>query len=254
MTDEVEAGVARLDELIDGISDEQARTQLGAVRHLLDVFLEHPETDSDPISHWQSLDVLARHLAASPPSRDALATILELTERHLRATKASMPLSTGERSALADADVDPEALRHSAASEDVTARTSAAYADLVGSSLSTGEAAERLGVSASRVRQLVAERRLLSVRVDGRRLLPAWQFTREAMIPGLADVLAALPDDWDPLAVQQRLHSPDVDLADQDDQPRSPLRWLADGGDPDRVIALLTDGDAHDEAANPWRD
>lgn len=258
MTNEVEAGVARLDELIDEISDELTRTQVGVVLQVLHAFVDRPGTAGDEGSHQEAFHVLARHLATSPPSRDALAKILELTKRHAGAAQASAPLSTGEQSALADAGVDLDALHQPKASEDVAARTSAAYAELVSASLTTSEAAERLGVSPSRVRQLIAERPLLSVRVSGRRLLPAWQFTEDGiLLPGLADVLASLPADSDPLAVQQRLHSPDVDLANQDAQPRSPLQWLADGGDSTRVIALLTDGDADDtaddEVANPWR-
>lgn len=82
MTNEVEAGVARLEELIDEISDELTRTQVRVVLRLLHAFVDHPGTAGEADSHQESFHVLARHLATSPPSRDALAKILELTERH----------------------------------------------------------------------------------------------------------------------------------------------------------------------------
>ena len=58
---------------------------------------------------------------------------------------------------------------------DPLAATTAQFAALVSTSLTTKEAAARLGMSKSRIRQMIARRTLYSVLLDNRRRIPAFQ-------------------------------------------------------------------------------
>ena len=82
---------------------------------------------------------------------------------------------------------------------DPLAATTAQFAALVSTSLTTKEAAKRLGVPESRVRQMVARRTLYSVLLNSRRRIPAFQFAqRGGLVPNIAKVNAALPEDLHP--------------------------------------------------------
>lgn len=61
-------------------------------------------------------------------------------------------------------------------------------AKVIATALTTQQAANRLGVSRSRIRQRLAERELFSFRVDGRVVIPAFQFQDEGLVPGIAQV------------------------------------------------------------------
>jgi|SRR5690625_2621919 len=63
---------------------------------------------------------------------------------------------------------------------------------------------------------------------------PAWQFTDAGPLPELRAVLAAMPEDYHPLDVASVMTSPHESLGD-----RSPADWLAGGGDPSLVVALV---------------
>ena len=74
--------------------------------------------------------------------------------------------------------------------ERVRARTAAAMTALMASALSTSEAASRLGVDASRVRQLLAERRLLAAREGGEWRVLEVQFGDRGLVPNIGQVVA----------------------------------------------------------------
>jgi excisionase family DNA binding protein len=99
-------------------------------------------------------------------------------------------------------------------------------------SLTIEQAAGLLDVHRSRVSHRLRDHQLYSFHIGSQRRLPRWQFTAEgAPLPGLETVLAALPADLHPAAVEGFFTTPDPDLDDA-----SPAQWLASGGDPQRVL------------------
>ena len=125
------------------------------------------------------------------------------------------------------------------------ARTAAAYAALLASSLSVAEAAERLGVNESRVRQRLGERSLYGVKTSREWRLPRFQFEEHGTVSGLARVLQRLAPDLHPLAVTTWFLTPDPDLAiGADETAVSPREWLRGGHPVAAVEALAADLDA----------
>ena len=99
-------------------------------------------------------------------------------------------------------------------------------------SLTIEQAAELLDVHRSRVSHRLRDHQLYSFRIGAQRRLPQWQFTPDGTpLPGLETVLAALPADLHPAAVEGFFTTADPDLDDA-----SPAQWLASGGDPQRVV------------------
>ena len=124
---------------------------------------------------------------------------------------------------------------------DPLAATTAQFAALVSTSLTTKEAAKRLGVPESRVRQMIARRTLYSVLLNSRRRIPAFQFAqRGGLVPNIAKVNAALPEDLHPVEVQAWYTQPHTDLflGDDVDARVSPLDWLRSGGEVNKVAQL----------------
>lgn len=111
-----------------------------------------------------------------------------------------------------------------------------AYAALVASALTVGEAARLLGVTEGRVRHKIA-RRDLSALPSGRRRLPRWQFTDNGALPGLSVVLRALDQHEHPLATLAFITSAQPELA-LDGETVTPQDWLRAGGDPTPVAEL----------------
>jgi len=124
--------------------------------------------------------------------------------------------------------------------DEVRARTAAQTAALLATSLSTAQAAKRLGVDSSRVRQMLGDRSLLGMK-DG----SAWrileiQFEGRGLVPNVRKVARAIPEGLPLLGVVNWLTTPEPDL-EFDGQPLSPLQWLSAGGDAESVSALAAD-------------
>ncbi len=130
--------------------------------------------------------------------------------------------------------------RSSAATALVRGQAAEAYESLLGSALTVEQAASRLGVNASRIRQRLGSRSLYGIKDAGAWRLPAFQFGRTGLVPGIAHVLQALPEDASPVAIARWLDTPNPDLCtpDQDERPMSPRQWLAEGRPPASVAAL----------------
>lgn len=119
------------------------------------------------------------------------------------------------------------------------ARGAVRFAALIGSSLTTPQAAQRLRVNASRVRQRLAERSLYGFKVGGDWRVPLFQFGDYGLVPGIDKVTGALPTDLHPVAVATWFISPSPDLTEETSgQPQSPIEWLGSGNDPEVVSAL----------------
>jgi hypothetical protein len=94
----------------------------------------------------------------------------------------------------------------------------------------------------SRVRQRLRERSLFGLEYEGSWRLPRFQFERRLVIPGLAQVLKALPSDLFPLDVVDWFLLPDPELqSDSDPSPLSPREWLLSGRAIEIVARLARD-------------
>jgi hypothetical protein len=121
--------------------------------------------------------------------------------------------------------------------------TASEYAALLSSSLTVTEAARRLGVDGSRIRQRLAAHQLYGIRRPAGWLIPRFQFEGNHLVPGLERVLPRLDPRLHPLAVVSWLARPCPDLSrpgDVEETPISPLEWLRGGGSPE-IIAELAD-------------
>ncbi|MDP9183263.1 MAG: helix-turn-helix domain-containing protein [Actinomycetota bacterium] len=119
----------------------------------------------------------------------------------------------------------------------VSATASAgAYAALAATSLTVAEAARLLGITEGRVRHKIGRGDLYAL-PSGRRRLPAWQFTADGTLPGLAQVVRALPQGEHPLGVLAFVTTPQPEL-ELAGTPSTPEQWLRAGGDPGPVTEL----------------
>jgi excisionase family DNA binding protein len=114
------------------------------------------------------------------------------------------------------------------------------FAALRSTALTTRQAAARLGVNDSRVRQRLADRALYGIKVGDEWRLPIFQFERDGLVPNIDRVLSRLDQNLSAIAVFRWLTSPNPDLesAQTNDVPVSPIAWLKLGLDPEQVIAL----------------
>src|SRR5258705_6447940 len=90
---------------------------------------------------------------------------------------------------------------------------------LLETSFTTSEAADLLQVDVSRIRQRLRERSLYGIEYDGERRLPRFQFERKQGLPGLREVLSALPEGLNPLDVAEWFLSPNPDLGLEKQEP-----------------------------------
>jgi len=115
------------------------------------------------------------------------------------------------------------------------------YAALRATALTTKEAAARLEVNDSRIRQRLAERALYGLKVDDEWRLPIFQFEEKGgLVPGIDRVLPRLDESLSAIAVFHWLTTPNPDLvsAETQGEPVSPIAWLRLGLDPQEVAEL----------------
>ena len=154
------------------------------------------------------------------------------------AGSATSTLSAGELNALqaVGLSVTP---RTRGTKQDPLKQSITDYMALLETSYSTSQAAHYLKVDASRVRQRLRENSLFGIDYDGEKRLPRFQFERAQVIPGLREVLAALPEGLNPLDVAEWFLSPNPDLEiDSQEQPLSPREWLLKGHPAEAVVTL----------------
>lgn len=107
---------------------------------------------------------------------------------------------------------------------------------MVRESVSMEEAAELLGRSVSALSRAASQERLVVFRLDGRVRYPLWQFHDGKPLPGLAQLVPALPDGWRPRKVLAVMTAPSESL-----DGLSPVQWLAETGQPEQVVELIED-------------
>lgn len=125
-------------------------------------------------------------------------------------------------------------------SADSLAASIVKYAALVERSLSANEASDKLGLTPSRIRQMISDQSVYSFLIGHKRHVPDFQFEGDRLTPNIASVNRALPRELHPVAVYNWYNLPHVDLfVDGDpDKTVSPLDWLRTGRDTDRVVFL----------------
>ncbi|MGH7516330.1 MAG: hypothetical protein ACREOC_02495 [Gemmatimonadales bacterium] len=174
---------------------------------------------------------------------DIETTVGQVLNAALGGASESSVLTEDEERVLASGDLDTSSLPVEDA-EPIT-RAALEYAHLLQSSLSVDEAAKRLDVDPSRIRQRLAgeSRTLYGVKEGKSWRLPRFQFAGRKPVPGVDRVIAALPADLHPVAVWRWFTTPHPDLcADaEEEQPISPLDWLRTGRPPE-VVAEIARG------------
>jgi hypothetical protein len=123
---------------------------------------------------------------------------------------------------------------------DARAKTAAHLTALLTSSLTTADAAKRLGVDASRVRQMLLDRSLLGFKNGNEWRVLDLQFAGDHLVPNIGAVSRALPAELPVVAIANWLTTPEADL-ERNGEPVSPIVWLAEGGDARPVAALAAD-------------
>jgi hypothetical protein len=116
------------------------------------------------------------------------------------------------------------------------------FASLIAASLTTTGAAKRIGVNSSRIRQRLKARTIYGFKHGRDWRIPAFQFSGRILVPGIDNVIKALPADLHPLAVATWFTTANPDLVDERaGEPVTPLEWLGAGRDSDTVAVLAAD-------------
>jgi hypothetical protein len=145
-------------------------------------------------------------------------------------------LTAGEADALQSMGLSMAKWTEEAA-RDPLMRSIGDYMALLETSLTTAEAARYLKVDVSRIRQRLRERSLFGIDYDGERRLPRFQFERKQVLPGLREVISALPEGQNPLDVAEWFLSPNPDLEFENSE-LSPRDWLLKGESAEVVVQL----------------
>lgn len=189
-------------------------------------------------------------MSAGKPETDFPVDLFEQARRRLLVNQplsytgidqgAAAALSAGEVEALASVGLSTSAWAEDAG-QDPLLRTVADYMALLDTSFTTAQAAAYLRVDVSRIRQRVRERSLFGIDYDAERRLPRFQFERQQVLPGLREVLGALPDPLNPLDVAEWFLAPHPDLEldlEHGAHTVSPREWLLRAMPVETVVAL----------------
>lgn len=172
---------------------------------------------------------------------DSLLAFLVAALEGMRAPYAGSPRRQFTESELAELRREGvELAEDPAPGGGVAAKTAAEFAALMATAFSVSEAATQLGVDDSRVRQRLAKRTLYGIKSGGTWRLPQFQFASGGQVPGIDQVLQALPISLHAVAVQRWLTNPMADL-ELDGSLLSPIAWLGAGGDPLTLTEIARD-------------
>jgi hypothetical protein len=106
----------------------------------------------------------------------------------------------------------------------------------VSGSVSVKEAAAILGVDRSRVSRRITGRTLWAFDLQGSRRIPRWQLLGDELLPGLDVIVPAIPRGTTPAVLDAFMHT-----AQPDFDQRTPIEYLAAGGDPGLVAGFIQD-------------
>lgn len=152
---------------------------------------------------------------------------------------ASAPITQPDRdflttyAGLTDADLTDEVVAGIDAA--IAANRAHASVEVRRMSLTTKDVATMLKMAPANVRRAVADGTLYSVKptADSHHRFPSWQFIGDRHLPGLREVIGALPNDYHPLEVAQFMEETAEALRNM-----SPSQWLSGGGNIADVVAL----------------
>ena len=190
-----------------------------------------------------NIEFLSAHgIRVTPPTLDAM--VREAIVRMRRTLYRDDPredLTAAEAEALRKGGFVLEPLDLGA--EDPLVQTAAEFAALLKESFSTAEAAARLGVDPSRIRQRLTSRppTLYGIRLESGWVVPQFQFDGAKLIPGIAEVVARLDPELHPVSIFRWLTTPNPDLAlekGEESRTLSPRDWLLLGLPFQEVAAL----------------
>ncbi|HEY9421334.1 MAG TPA: hypothetical protein VIW92_07970 [Thermoanaerobaculia bacterium] len=174
--------------------------------------------------------------ALDPMVQEAMSRL----QRTLYPKSSRADLTAAEAEALEQGGFNLEPIEPG--SEDPLARTVAEYAALLKSSLSATEAAGRLGVDPSRIRQRLTSQppSLYGIRVANGWYIPEFQFDGDRLIHGIGEVVARLDPELHPVSVFRWFTMPNPDLSADEMRGRnlSPLDWLRLGLPVQPVVEL----------------
>jgi len=122
------------------------------------------------------------------------------------------------------------------ATRSATAKMAAILAD----SLSVEDASNRMDLHQSRLRQMLLDRTMFGVKIDGEWRVPAFQLRGKRQVRNLGHVLRATPPSVHPVEVVNWLLRPNRAL-EIEDQSVTPLEWLEAGGDPGPLSAIASE-------------
>jgi hypothetical protein len=184
---------------------------------------------------------LASVLAGVDLTPEAFLATLETALQRIRAVDAGNEMrqfsETDEAELIASGlDLSPRRLHEKRAGQIAAAELIA----LLVESKPVDETARRMGVNASRVRQMLGDRSLFGMKGDRGWQVPTFQFSGKRPIRGFSVVMRAMPGDIHPIEAWSWLTNPEPDL-ELHDRPTSPVDWLRSGGDPERAARLATD-------------
>jgi len=181
-------------------------------------------------------DALAEALSARGLALDP-AEFIAIFDEVVDATTDT--ITEAERKFLVDVGgVDAALLteeRRAAAQARVIVETARADAVVARRGLTTREVAGMLGTAPANVRRAAAHGDLYAAGRGRNRehIFPTWQFHQGQPVRGLREVIAVLPADMHPLDVEAFMTSTTESLGG-----RTPIEWLAHGGDPTPVVRL----------------
>lgn len=202
--------------------------------------MEHPAGNSSAYLHARGLDIGPGELSRM------VQHAVERLVRTLFQEDPAQDLTVAETKALERGGFD---LRVRAlGGDDPLLKGVADYAALLETSLTTGQAARKLGLADSRIRQRLTAQpaTLYGVKLGSEWRLPLFQFDGGRLLPGLEAVVPRLDRDLHPLAVYRWFTLPNQDLVPEDvpqlpDAPLSPRDWLRLGLPPEVPARLAAD-------------
>lgn len=193
-------------------------------------------TEPTGLVPWRAklVDVLSQHGPIRTPA-EFMSVVSEISTSHDALTSGEQTFLT-EHLGMADADFAPAVVRQ--AQVDLTVAQITADQNAQAEALTTNQVAELLDVAPANVRRLVGQHRLYTVGTarNGAHLFPRWQFLNGHALPGIAEILAALPSGFHPLDVAAFMTTSLEALGE-----RTPAEWLASGGDVAAVATLAED-------------
>ncbi len=118
---------------------------------------------------------------------------------------------------------------------DAYQRTQIKLATIIANAYTTLEAAADLGVTASRVRQMLGARELYGIKWQKGWRVPRFQFDGDHLVPYVGRVLSQLDPALNVIAIFNWFTLPNDDLRDEGYREMSPRAWLIAGRDWERV-------------------